>query len=165
MSAWQMSPRDRVRTCSSPRTSLAPLHHPPVISHKHCHGTLQLSISVAIMWCTHQEDSGEPFINQILFWRLNGSILYVVTTVSVSYCHDGSSCQTNICVDCPRLLMSGHTGGDKMQPQHFLYVCTLGTHTHYTTTITHSADCVWRFVGGEQRRRSVGLVFVFISML
>ena len=59
---------------------------------------------------------------------MNGSILYVVTTVSVSYCHDRSCCQTNICVDCPRLLMSGHTGGDKMQPQHFLFVCTLGAH-------------------------------------
>ena len=29
--------------------------------------------------------------------------------------------------------MSGHTGGDKMQPQHFLFVCTLGI--HYTTTL------------------------------
>ena len=156
-------PRDRCdhvtvsRTCSSPSTSPA-------------HRSLVRNIVTALSMAMMDPSRGDPF--KIKYYFDTGMTQYcIVTTVSVSYCHDRSCCQTNISVDSPWLLMSGHTAGDKMQPQHFLSVCTHLVHTTYNTTTlqhyntTHTTDWRWRFVGGEQRRRSVGLVFVFISML
>ena len=162
-------PRDRCHqvTVSAHVPHLAPhLHH---TTHQSLVTNIVTALSSSVAMMDPSRGFRKPLKIKYYFdtW-MTQYCRYVVTTVSVSYCHDRSCCQTNICVDCPRLLMSGHTGGDKMQPQHFLFVCTLGT--HYTTTLqlyntTHTADWVWRFVGGEQRRRSVGRVFVFISML
>ena len=123
-------PRDRCdhvtvsRTCSSPSTSPA-------------HRSLVRNIVTALSMAMMYPSRGDPF--KIKYYFDTGMTQYcIVTTVSVSYCHDRSCCQTNISVDFPRLQMSGHTAGDKMQPQHFLSVCTHLVHSTYNTTTLHT---------------------------